>query len=251
MLWTDQNILSSFINQLHVVSVIVVFVQLLSCVQLFVTPWTAACQASLSFTISWSLLKFMSIESVMPSNHLISCCPLLLLPSIFPSITVFSSDSSLHIRWPKYWNFSFRISPSNEYSELISFRIDWFDHFAVQGTLKSLLQDYNLKASICCHSAFKAKDHPVFSSFMPSLYSSLYWECSFLLLLFIYFKILFRGQSHDGRETGWETTFSPTNSSKKSFECWATSTKQLLNARKGHQPPERQPILFRRRSYKI
>ena len=101
------------------------------------TPWTAACQASLSFTISWSLLKLMSIESVMPSNHLILCCPLLLLPSIFPSIRVFSSESALHIRWPKYWSFSFSISPSNEYSELISFRIDWFDRLAVHGTQES------------------------------------------------------------------------------------------------------------------
>ena len=100
------------------------------------TPWTVACQASLSFTISWSLLKFMSIESMMPSNHLILCHPLL-LPSIFPSIRVFSSESALHIRWPKYWHFSFSISPSNEYSGLISFRIDWLDLFAVQGTLES------------------------------------------------------------------------------------------------------------------
>ena len=99
-------------------------VQSLSCVQLFATPWTAACQASLSITNSWSLLKLISIELVMPSNHLILCCPLLLLPSIFPSIRVFSSESVLHIRWPKYWCFSFSISPSNEYSGLISFRID-------------------------------------------------------------------------------------------------------------------------------
>ena len=112
-------------------------VQLLSCVQLFVTPWTAACQAALSITNSRSLLQLMSIESVMPSNHLILCHPLLLLPSIFPNIRVFSNESALHIRWPKYWSFS--ISPSNEYSGLISFRIDWFDLLAVQGTLKSLL----------------------------------------------------------------------------------------------------------------
>ena len=104
-----------------------------------VTPWTAARQASLSITNSQSLLKLMSIESVMPSNHLILCHPLLLPPSIFPSIRVFSSESVLCIRWPKYWNFSFNISPSNEYSGLISFRIDWFDLLAVQGTLKSLL----------------------------------------------------------------------------------------------------------------
>ena len=111
-------------------------VQSLSHVQLFVTPWIAAHQASLSFTISQSLLKLMSVESVMPSNHLILCCPLLLLPLIFPSIRVFSNESLLHIRWPKYWSFSFSISPSNEYSGLISFRMDWLDLLAVQGTLK-------------------------------------------------------------------------------------------------------------------
>ena len=115
-------------------------VQSLSLVQLFATPWTAARQASLSITNSWSLPKLMSIESVMPSNHLILCCLLLLLPSIFPSIRVFSDESALHIRWPKYWSFSFSISPSNEYSGLISFRMDWLDLLAVQGTLKSLHQ---------------------------------------------------------------------------------------------------------------
>ena len=115
-------------------------VQSLSCVQLFVTTWTAACQDSRSVTNSWRLLKLMSIQSVMPSNHLILCCPLLLLPSIFPSIIVFSNESVLCIRWPKYWSFSFSISPSNEYSVLISFRMDWFDLLAVQRTLKSLLQ---------------------------------------------------------------------------------------------------------------
>ena len=113
-------------------------VQLLSCVQLFVTLWTAPCQASLSINNSWSLLKLLSIELVMPSNYLILCCPLILLPSIFPSIRVFSNESVLHIRWPKYWSFSFSISPSNECSGLISFRIDWFDLLAVQGTFKSL-----------------------------------------------------------------------------------------------------------------
>ena len=117
----------------------VAVVQLLSCVQVFVTPWTAAGQASLSFIISRSLLNLMSIESVITSNHLILCHPLLLLPSIFPSIRVFSNELALHIRWPKYWNFSLSISPSNEYSVLISFRIGWFDLLAVQGTLKSLL----------------------------------------------------------------------------------------------------------------
>ena len=117
------------------------------------TPWTAALQTSLSITNSWSLIKLMSIESVMPSNHLI-LCHLLLLPSIFPRIRVFSNESVLHIRWPKYWSFSFGISPSNEYSGLISFRMDWLDLLAVQGTLKSLLQHHSSKASICQHSAF-------------------------------------------------------------------------------------------------
>ena len=114
----------------------------------------AACQASLSSTISQSLLKFTSIESVMPSNHLILCRPLLLLPSIFSSIRVFFSEAALRIRWPKYWSFSFNISPSNEYSGLISFRVDWFDLLAVQGTLNSLLQHLSSKASIFWHSAF-------------------------------------------------------------------------------------------------
>ena len=123
-------------------------------VQFFVTPWTAACQASLSFTISQSLLKLMSIESVMPSNLLILCRPLLLLPSVFPSIRVFSHESVLGIKWPKYWSFSFSISTSNEYSGLISFRIDWLDLLAVQGTLKSLLQYHSSKASIRQCSAF-------------------------------------------------------------------------------------------------
>ena len=113
-------------------------VQLLSCVQLFATPWTAAHQASLSITNSRSLFKLMSIESVMPSHHLILCHPLLLPPSIFPSIRIFSSESVLHIRWPNCWSFSFRISPSNEYSGLISFRIDWLDLFAVPGTCKNV-----------------------------------------------------------------------------------------------------------------
>ena len=117
-------------------------------VRLFATPWTIAHQASLSITNSQSLLKLMSIESVMPSNHLILCRPLLLPPSIFPSISVFSSESALCIRWPKFRSFSFNISPSNEYSGLISFRTDWFDCLAVQGTLKSLLQHHSSKASI-------------------------------------------------------------------------------------------------------
>ena len=129
------------------------FVQLLSHVRLLVIPWTAAHQASPSFTIFQSLLKLMSIESVMPSNHLILCHPLLLLPSIFPSIRVFSNESALHIRWPKYWSFSFSMCPSNEYSGLISFRVDWFDLLAVQGTLKNLLQ-HSSKASVPQFSAF-------------------------------------------------------------------------------------------------
>ena len=129
-------------------------VQSLSCVQLFVTPWTTAHQASLSITSFRSLPKLISIESVMPSNHLILCHPLLLLPSIFPSIRVSSNESALLMRWPKYWSFSFNISPSNEHSGLISFRMDWLDLLAVQGTLKSLLQHHSSKASILQHSAF-------------------------------------------------------------------------------------------------
>ena len=123
-------------------------VQSLSHFQLFATPWTIACHASLSFTKSQSLLKLMSIKSVMPSNHLVLCCPLLLLPSIFPSNKVFPNDSVFYTSWPKYWSFRFRFSPSNEYSELISFTIDWLDLLAVQGTLKSLVQHHSSKASI-------------------------------------------------------------------------------------------------------
>ena len=129
-------------------------VQSLSCVQLFATPWTSARQISLSFTISWSLLKLMTIESVMPSNCLILCYSPFLLPSIFPSIKVFSREFALRIRWPKYWSLSFSISPSNEYSGLISLRIDWFDLLAVQGTLQSLLQHHSSKASILRLPAF-------------------------------------------------------------------------------------------------
>ena len=125
-------------------------VQLLSHVQLFVTPWTATHQASLSITNSQSLLKLRSIASVMPSNHLILCCPLLLLPSIFPRIRVFSNKPVFHIRWPKYWSFCFSISPSNEYSGLISLEMDWLDLLAVLGILKSLLQYHSSKASILC-----------------------------------------------------------------------------------------------------
>ena len=125
-----------------------------SSVKLFATPWTAACRAFLSITSSWSLLKLMSIESMMPSNNLIFCHPLLLLPSIIPSIRVFYSESVLRIRWPKYWSFSFSISLSSEYSGLISFRMDWLDHLAVQGTLKSLLQHHCSKASVLWHLPF-------------------------------------------------------------------------------------------------
>ena len=136
-----------------------VVVQLLSRVQLFEIPWTTACQAFLSLTISQSLLRLMSIESVMPSNHLILCCPLLLLPSFFPSMRVFFNEIALHIRCPKYCSFSFSIRPSNEYSGLISFRIDLFHLLAVQGTLKSLLQHHCLKAFILRCSAFFMVQH--------------------------------------------------------------------------------------------
>ena len=133
-------------------------VQLVNChvgrFQLFATPWTAVQQASLSITNSWRLLKLMSIELVMPTNYLILCCPLLLLPSVFPSIRVFSNESALHVRWPKYWSFSFNISPSNEHPGLISFSMDWLDLHAIQGTLKSLLQHHSSKASVLWHSAF-------------------------------------------------------------------------------------------------
>ena len=136
-------------------AIFVVVVQSLCCIQLFETPWT-----SLSFTMSQSLLKLMSIELVMPSNHLILCRPLLLLPPIPPSIRVFSNESTLRMRWPKYWSFSFSISPSNEHPGLISFRMDWLDLLAVQGTLKSLLQ-HNSKASILRRSAFfRSNSHP-------------------------------------------------------------------------------------------
>ena len=139
-------------NQLTVLNAL--FLSSRSVVPDTATPWTAECQASLSCTVFQSLLKLMSIESVMPSNHLVFCCPLLLLPSTFPSIRFFSNESALRIRWPKYWSFSFSISPSNEYSGLSSFRMDWLDLLAVQGTLKSPLQHHNSKASILQCSAF-------------------------------------------------------------------------------------------------
>ena len=135
-------------------SVCLVCAQSLSHVQLFATPWTAIGQAPLSSVILWSLLKFMSIELVMLSNHLALCHPLLLLPSVFPSISIFSNELAFPIRWPKYWSFSFSIGPSNEYSELICFKIDWFDFLAVQGTLKILLWHHSSTASIFLPSAF-------------------------------------------------------------------------------------------------
>ena len=139
-------------------------VQSLSCVRLFLTPWTAARQASLSIINSQNFLKLMLIQSVMPSNHLIFCRPLLLLPSIFPIIRVFSNESALLIRWPKYWSFSFSISPSNEHLGLISFRMDWLDLLAVQGTLKSLLQHHSSKVSVLRRSAFFTQSFPISSA---------------------------------------------------------------------------------------
>ena len=152
-------------------------VQSLSHVRFFVTPWTAARQTSLSVINSWSLLKFMSIQSVMPSNHLILCRPLL-LPSIFPSIRVFSNESVLHIWWPKYWSFSFNISPSSEYSGLISFRIDWLDLLAVQETLKSLLQHHSSKASILRHSTLNMiqLSHPYMITGKTIALTDLSWQ---------------------------------------------------------------------------
>ena len=149
-------ILSFFFSLFLVIHVTVQFssVQSLSCVRLFATPWFAACQASLSITNSQSSLRLTSIESVMPSSNLILCCPLLLLPPIPPSIRVFSNESTLRMRWPKYWSFSFSIKPSKEIPGLISFRMDWLDLLAVQGTLKSLLQHHSSKASILWRSAF-------------------------------------------------------------------------------------------------
>ena len=152
LLWDIIDLVSS--AKTFVYKIIFSSLQSLSCVWLFVTPWTAACQASLCITNSRSLLKLMSIELIMPSNHLILCCPLLLLPSIFPSIRVFTNESVLCIRWPKYWSFSFNISTFDEHPGLISFRIDGFNLLAVWGTLKSLLQHHSSKASILRHSAF-------------------------------------------------------------------------------------------------
>ena len=152
--WLHLVMIQTTVCELHWLNFQIDSVQSLSCVRLFVTPWIAARQASLSITNSQTLLKLMFIESVMPSSHLILCCPLLLLSPIPPSIRVFSNESTLHMRWPKYWSFSFSISPSNEYPGLISFRMDWLDLLAIQGTLKSLLQHHSSKASILQHSAF-------------------------------------------------------------------------------------------------
>ena len=154
LLYADSLLAYPIGKYLHSALIFVVIVVLsLSCVRLFATLCTAACQASLSVTISWNLLKLVSIESVIPSNHFIPCCPLL-LPSFFPSIRIFSSASALCISWPEYWSFSFSISPSDEYSGLISIRIDWLDLLAVQGTLKSLLQHHSLNTSVVRCSAF-------------------------------------------------------------------------------------------------
>ena len=156
-------------NWVWSIGVFAIVVQSLSRVQHFATPWTAACQASLSFTISRSLFKLVSIESVMPSNHLILFRPLIHLPSVFPSIRVFSNESSVRIRWPKYWSFSFSISPSNEYSGLISFRIDGFDLLVVQGTLKGLLQHRIRK-----HQFFSIQPSYTIYEYAVYMYSILY-----------------------------------------------------------------------------
>ena len=160
----------------------VVVVWLPSSVWLFATPWTIALQASLSLTISYSLPKFMCIASVMPSSHLILWHPLLLLPSLFPSIRDFSNESDFCIRWPKYWSFSFSISPSNEYSGLISLKIVWFDLFAVQRTLRSLLQHHRVKASILKHSAFFMVQHSIDEYHHPIYYSLPSWSQIFTFL---------------------------------------------------------------------
>ena len=161
-------------------------VQSLSCVQLLVTSWTAAYQAFLSITNPWNSLKLMSIKSVMPLNYLILCCPLL-LPSVFPSIRVFSNESALHITWPKYWSFSFSISLSSQYSGLISFRMDWLDLLAVQGTLKRFLQHHNWKASILLCSVFLRVQlsHPYMTA--GRTIALVVWTWCYLLLIFLLF----------------------------------------------------------------
>ena len=169
-------------------------VQSLGCVRLFATPWSAACQAALSVTISRSLPKFLSIESVMPSSHLILCRPLLLMPPIPPSIRVFSNESTLCMRWPKYWSFSFSIIPSKEIPGLISFRMDWLDLLAVQGTLKSPLQHHSSKASIlwcCVHVHPKLPNYPfplaTISSFSKSVSLFLFWKFIYIISLALSF----------------------------------------------------------------
>ena len=168
-------------------------VQSLSHVQLFATPWTAAHQASLSITNTQSLLRLMSIELVMPSNHLILCHPFLLLPSVFPSIRVFSNESVLHIRWPKYWSFGFNISPSNEYSGLISMSMNWFVLLIVQGTLKSLLQHHSSKASILQHSTFfmVQLSHPYMTTGKTIALTRWTFVSKVMSLFFIYFFIFY------------------------------------------------------------
>ena len=184
-------------STLHHVAHQISLVQSFSCVWFFATPWTAARQASLSITNSWSLLKLRSIASVMPSNHLILCHPLLLLPSIFPSIRVFSNESVLPIRCPEYWHFCFSISPSNEYSGLISFRMAWLDLLEVQGSLKSLLQHHSSKASILQHSVFfmVQLSHPYMTTgktialtrwtFVGKVMSLLFYMLSMLVIAFL------------------------------------------------------------------
>ena len=194
-------------------------------VLLFVTPWTAAHQTSVSFTVFWSLLKLMSIEPVMPSNHLILCHPLL-LPSIFPSIKVFSNESVLRIRWPKYWSFSFSISPSNEYSGPISFRINWFDLLAVQGTLKSLLQHHSWNTSILQRSTFLTVQlsHPYMSTGKKK---KDYCICSGILYYSLLLFSLFSGVSTPIADPGETSQFLETaNNLPKSmlFICKPTIT---------------------------
>ena len=157
---------------------------------LFATPWTAVCQAPLSFTVSWSLLRFMSIESVMLSNHLILCCPLLLLPSVFPNIRVFSSESALHIRWPEYWSFSFSISPSNEYSGHISFKIDWFDLLAVLARwilLGEIMDESSSKKNLFCLPLSKDYEKHKCSSFI--LQKIIYPNEKKCLIIFLNYKL--------------------------------------------------------------
>ena len=202
-----------------------VVVQLLSCVWLFVTPWTTAHQASLSFTISQCLLKLVSNESVMPFNHLIFCYPLLLLPSIFPSIRVFSNESALRIRWPKYWSFSFSTSPSNEYSGFISFRIDCFDLLAVQETLKSLLQLHSSKTSIFfslsllhCPTLTSVHDYWKNHSLTIQIFVSSGWWPTFQILAWMLYQITFQGSWENGQGIGMFWWGKGRNSTEKWLE---------------------------------